>query len=56
MAMRLEDYNQAAGMGVTDPMQQGGNLRWMMRVVGQHAESTALKQDILPATDTAPAR
>ena len=56
VAMRLEDDQQAAGVRLAHPLQQRGDLRRMMRVVGEHAQAGAFEKDVLPATDAAPAR
>ena len=55
VAVRLEDDDQAADVGLTDPLQQCRDLGRVMRVVGEHAQAGALEEYVLTAADVAPA-
>ena len=55
VAVRLEDDDEAADVGLTDPLQQCGKLRRVVRVVGEHAQAGALEEHVLTAADAAPA-
>ena len=55
VAVRLEDNDESASVGLAHPLEQRGDLRGVVRVVGEHAESRTLEEDVLAATDTAPA-
>ena len=55
VAVRLEDDDEAAGVRLTDPLQEGGDLRRVVRIVGEHTESRAFEEHVLTAADAAPA-